>query len=51
MFRSRERNVKLVFVKWKAFKQSAIVFFEVKFYFTKLCSKDDFLCIRMSSMW
>jgi len=24
----RERNVKLVFVKWKAFKQSAIVFFE-----------------------
>merc|ERR1712130_658035 len=24
----RERNVKLVFVKWEAFKQSAIVFFE-----------------------
>ena len=26
---NRERDVKLVFVKWKAFKQSAIVFFEV----------------------
>ena len=35
IFDCRERNVKLVFVKWKAFKQSAIVFFEVIFSFHK----------------
>ena len=32
----RDRNVKLVFVKWKAFKQSAIVFFEVTFGLVKM---------------